>query len=1094
VAGDDEIEITATLRDAISAAITPMDRRLAQLEERFDSLGHAAKKAGAETEAGLGKAEEATEDLGKAARRATPPVRELGDETLKAGAKARAGSPGLDAFARKADRVGMSSKRSGQMIVNSFKFAGVITGVFALAGGVSALGAGGAIAVGGLAPLVGVLGLVPPLLLAAKLGMWAFKLAAEEVEQPVTRIKNQFAQLGGQIAAGGLGAGLDYLADSLGDLSQLSGRGLAGVGAEIGGLARELGSMARSDRMLGQIEVIFIELRPVVRDLGRGVLYLTQAVMNLIQAALPATGQFAALFLKIAQGLANWTQEVLNNGKASMFFVYALNLLRRVTGVVVDVVIGLFNIFRIAAGYSDDFGLSIENLAWKFRLWTRSAEGQQRIAQYFQDSLPALREIGLLLGMAASGLAHLGANQNVAPLLAQIRTEFAPALGELITKLSGQGGLGPSLISAATALVQLFAALDFSGLTAFIIAIAQLAQGITWIATNVPGANIVISMLLTSMLGFKLLAPVFSLIGKGASAFSWVYGAINGIKGLTKAQVIFKAVVFQLGTIFRVVGAGIIAVIRAIGIAFMTNPVGFIIGAIILLVMLLWFKCEWFRNAVTAAWEWIAKAAGIAWDWIVKAVGVAIDWIVDKSIWLWNNGLKPAWEIISTGVRIYVMVWVAIVKFVVSVIATVVMWLWENVIKPVWGFISAAAEISWNVIKFIVQTAVFFIALHVAALAWLLEKIWNGIAAAGKWVWETILGPAVEWFVNFVKGSIQKISADWNVLVEFLKSIWNGFTGALGVAIDWISTKWNWLMGILGAAWNFFYVAILKPKIDWITQAWGTFTLGLGIAWDILTTALGERWNSFTSFIGELIEKIKSLWQSGTSWLRDFFSPVGDAIGRIWNDIGTAAEKAADVVKGAWNGVVGIVKGAWNALAGAWNNIPSVSVPDWVPGMGGKSFSLPKLPMLWHGGEVAGGGRAIVGEHGPEPLVKGGRVVGMLGLNGPETASIPRGGYVVPNLSTLSALPGLTKTLPAGVAAAVARSVPGYAGALSGGGSRDSGLKKSIDTLARAVSGQMPPVRVEGKGDTAKEVYEAWKKFRRDEDAKGNYSYSAGRG
>lgn len=1092
MAGDDEIEITATLRDAISAAVTPMNRRLDEFEERLNSVGRAAKKAGSESEAGLGKAEESTEDLGKASRRAIPPVRELGDETLKSGAKARAGSAGLDAFAKKADKMGLSSKRSGKMIVNSFKFAGLITGVFALAGGVSALGAGGAIAVGGLAPLVGVLGLVPPLLLAAKLSMWAFKLTAEQLEQPITRIKNQFAQLGDQVAAGGLRSGMDFLADSLEDLAQLSGVGLSGIGAEIGGLARELGGIARSQRFLGQVEIIFLELRPVVRDLGRGVLYLAQAMMNLIQAALPATIQFAGLFLHIAKGFANWTQAVLDNGKASQFFVYALNLLRRVTGVIVDVLIGLFNIFRIAAGYSDEFGLSIENLAWKFRQWTASAEGQQRISQYFQDSLPALREMGLLLGMIAGGLGKLGANQNVAPLLAQIRTEFAPALGELVTKLSGQGGLGPALISAATALVQLFASLDFSGLTAFMVAIAQLAQGITWVATNVPGANIVISALLTSMLGFKLLGPVFSMLGGGAKAFSWVYGAINGVKGLTKAQVIFKAVVFQLGTIFRVVGAGIIAVIRMIGIAFMANPVGFIIGAIILLVMLLWFKCEWFRDAVTAAWEWIAKAAGVAWKWIVNAVGVAIDWIVEKSMWLWNNGLKPAWEIISNGVRIYIMVWMTIIKAVVTAISVVLMWLWNNVIKPVWELISTAAGVAWSIIKFIVQTAVFFIAVQVKAIAFVMEAIWNGIVAGAKWAWETILAPVIEWFVNFFKGSIKKISDDWNSIVTFLTTVWVTFRTALGVAIEWISGKWNWLMNIISMAWNSLYMIYIKPKIDWLTGVWSTLTTGLGIAWDVMTNLLSERWNAFTGVIGEIIEKIKSLWQDGTTWIRDFFSPIGDAISRIWSGISDAASKAADLVKGAWGKAIDVVKGAWNAIASGWNAAPTVTVPDWVPGMGGKTFSLPKLPMLWHGGEVAGGGRAIVGEQGPEPLVKGGRVIGMLGLNGPETASIPNGGYVVPNLSTLNSLPGLTKTLPAGVAAAVARSVPGYAGALSGGKARDDGLKRAVDKLARAVAGQMPPVSVKGTGDTEKDVFEAWKKFRREEDAKGRYGYKAG--
>lgn len=1091
---EDHIELSASLNESIAAALVPVNRRLDQFEERLEGVGRAARKAGDDAGRGLGKAEESTEDLGKASRRAEPPVRKLGDETLKTGTKARAGSEGLDAFAQKASKAGLSSRRSGRMIMNSFKFAGLITGLFAAAGGVSALGAGGVIAVGGLSPLVGVLGLVPPLLLAVKLGMWATKLAAEQLEQPVTRIKNQFAQLGEQIAAGGLRSGLDYFADSLVGLSQLSGRGLAGIGAEIGGIARETGDFVRSARFLGQAEIIFIELRPVVRDLGRGVLYLAQALMNLIQAALPAANQFAALFADIAKSLANWTQATLESGKASQFFVNSLNLLRRVTGVIVDFLIGLFNVFRIGAGYATEFGLSIEDMAYKFRLWTASAEGQQRINQYFQQSLPALREMGLLLGMIVGGLAKLGANQNVAPLLAQIRTEFAPALGELVAKLSGQGGLGPALISAATALVQLFASLDFSGLTAFMIAIAQLAQGITWLATNVPGANFVLSALLTSMLGFKILGPVFSLIGGGAKAFSWVFGALRGVQGLTMAQMVFKSVVLQLWLAFKMVGAGIVAVIRMIGIAFMANPVGFVIGVIIGLIMLLWFKCEWFRDLVMTVWNAIARAAIVAWEWIVNAVKVAVDWIVEKAMWLWDNGLKPVWEIISTGVRLYIMAWVIYIKIVIAVISTVVMWLWENVIKPVWSAISAGAEIAWNVIKFIVQTVVFLIALYVTVMAKIIETVWNVIATTGRWVWENVLAPVVQWFVEIFTTAVGWIGSKWDQLVLGLKIAWALFQYGLGIVIDWISEKWNWLTDLIGRVWNAMYSMFIQPVIDTIRSAWENFTLGMQIIWGAVSGWIGDKWNWLSERVGSVIESIKGLWDRGMSWLRDFFQPIGDKIGGIWQGISDAADKAAGIVKGAWNSVKDVVKGAWNAIANTWNGIPSITVPDWVPGMGGKTFSLPKLPMLWHGGELAGGGKAIVGEHGPEPLVKGGQVVGMLGRNGPEVASIPRGGYVVPNLSTLNALPGLTKTLPAGVAAAVARSVPGYAGALRGRATRDDGLKRSVDRLARAVAGQVPPVHVHGSGDVAEDVRKAWKKFKREEDAKGRYGYTAGRG
>jgi hypothetical protein len=337
-----------------------------------------------------------------------------------------------------------------------------------------------------LAPMVGVLAAVPTLLLAAKLSMLAFTLAAAQLEPTLTRIKNQFTELGPVIAKGGLQKGLDYFANSLGGLAKLTGGGLAGLGAEIGNAARATGDVVKSRPFLDQVSAIFVGLRPVVRDVAMGLLALARALLNVVQASLPMVQDMAVTFRMAAEGLQTWTAEQLANGRMAAWLTKAWTIFTRTIGVIVDILIGLFNIFRAGAGYAGDMGTSIERAAYKFRLWTGSAEGQARINQYFQDSLPALREMGKLLGMAVGGLAKLGTNQNVAPLLSQIRTEFAPALGDLVGKLSGQGGLGPALISAATAFVQFFAALNFSGLTLFVQALGALVQGIVWIMQNVP--------------------------------------------------------------------------------------------------------------------------------------------------------------------------------------------------------------------------------------------------------------------------------------------------------------------------------------------------------------------------------------------------------------------------------------------------------------------------------------------------------------------------------------------------------------------------------------------------------------------------------
>lgn len=70
--------------------------------------------------------------------------------------------------------------------------------------------------------------------------------------------------------------------------------------------------------------------------------------------------------------------------------------------------------------------------------------------------------------------------------------------------------------------------------------------------------------------------------------------------------------------------------------------------------------------------------------------------------------------------------------------------------------------------------------------------------------------------------------------------------------------------------------------------------------------------------------------------------------------------------------IVGAFKAAFNTVARLWNNTVgqlSFEIPDWVPGLGGKGFSVPSIPMLAEGGIVTGPTLAMIGEAGPEAVI-----------------------------------------------------------------------------------------------------------------------------
>jgi hypothetical protein len=67
-----------------------------------------------------------------------------------------------------------------------------------------------------------------------------------------------------------------------------------------------------------------------------------------------------------------------------------------------------------------------------------------------------------------------------------------------------------------------------------------------------------------------------------------------------------------------------------------------------------------------------------------------------------------------------------------------------------------------------------------------------------------------------------------------------------------------------------------------------------------------------------------------------------------------------------------IFKTVFNGIATIWNNTIgkfSFTVPSWVPGIGGKGFSMPDIPMLAAGGIVTGPTLAMIGERGPEAVI-----------------------------------------------------------------------------------------------------------------------------
>lgn len=1045
------------MSDEISAALDRIEQRLAEVERKLGEVGASGRTMGDGVDAGAGKAKRAIDGAGRAAETASPKIKKAGDEAEKAGAKAGLGSKGFKEFADKVEKAGKKSTDFA-LITSTIRWGLIGTGIYAALGAISALGAGSVVAVAHLAPLLLNLLNLAPAGLAAAAAMSVLKLTASQLAWPLSQIKNEFKQLSIQVAGGGLQDGVQSLANDLQPLVNVIGDGLTMIGADMGSAATRLGQFARQGTTLNSVRQIFNGLSPIVSHTLNAILTMLPAILELIKSILPVTDKMAASFDHAATTLSNWIQKESASGSITKWMTGAWLGLHNAGTALWNLLVALFNIFRDAFNASQNLGGGIVALTQRFRDWTSSVNGQASIQQYFAAAMPVLRDLGTLLASVLRMIAHIASGANIGPLLQVINSQFIPALGMLLNHLTAVGGFGPMIITLAANLATIFSGIGFSGLSFVLHALVTISNWIIWLQKNVPAANTVISLLLLTFLGFKLVTPILQGVGAALQLMTKIPAIIAGISSAIETMGIVGLYAMDA------LSAGVEAVGVAIDAAFVSTPIGWIVLAIIAviaIVVLLWTKCAWFRDAVKAVWNAIKVAALAVWH----ALQIA-----------WNATINALVVAAKAVARFFEAIWHGIVS-----VATTI---WNGLVvawKFVWGLISAYIKIYIDVIKFIIQTAVYIIVAIITLIAIIVKAVWDVIAAGARWLWTTILQPIFTLIGNIATSTWQGISAIaqwcWNIIVAGAQWLWTTILQPIFMLIGtvasavWtgISTAAQWCWNLIVAGANAVWNGFLHPIFSFIGS------VGSAV-WKVIVSAAQWAWDI-----------IKSVWSAVAGFFGGIWSGVEAGAKAVWGGIGDVISGVGKVVSGVWNAITNAVKAVWNFIANGWNSIPDIHVPDWVPVIGGDTFGLPKLPTLYHGGPTPGG-PALVGEHGPELLVRNNTITQVLGARGPQIAELPTGGYVVPNLRTIAA--GLARPLPASVAATVAR-----AAERPPSGGADRVLHRALAELAAALREQKPPISVAPGADHVRDqVLEALRDRDRETRAASRYTYVAGRG
>ena len=221
--------------------------------------------------------------------------------------------------------------------------------------------------------------------------------------------------------------------------------------------------------------------------------------------------------------------------------------------------------------------------------------------------------------------------------------------------------------------------------------------------------------------------------------------------------------------------------------------------------------------------------------------------------------------------------------------------------------------------------------------------------------------------VALVATAIESIAQPFIWLFQNWQTVWNNICG-------FISTIWNMIVGVVTAYINTMnaiisaivntIMAVISPIVNWINdniiQPIANFFSGL--------------WNGIVQGVSGFIQGVMNVISPITNWINsNIIQPVSRFFAGLWNGIVQGVNGLAAGIKTVFSSIVGIIKAPINAVIGGINSIfrtlNGVTVPSWVPGLGGAHPTFPMFPMLAKGGVVDSATMAIIGESGKEAVM-----------------------------------------------------------------------------------------------------------------------------
>ena len=219
-----------------------------------------------------------------------------------------------------------------------------------------------------------------------------------------------------------------------------------------------------------------------------------------------------------------------------------------------------------------------------------------------------------------------------------------------------------------------------------------------------------------------------------------------------------------------------------------------------------------------------------------------------------------------------------------------------------------------------------------------------------------VLWNKCDWFREAWISLWEKIEAAFGFFVDLFKFQIEVIKIVFEALKDFFSEKWEVIKGIFSAVGGWFkdtFGPLFSGAMDGIKVIFGAVKDYISNQWELIKSV-------FSGIINFVKDVFRGDWSAAWEDIKGIFKS-------IWDSFEEIAKKPLNAVIGLVNGLIGGI----NTMIGGLNSI-EITVPDWVPKVGGNSvgFKLPyvnDVPYLAKGG-ILSQGSAVVGEAGAELL------------------------------------------------------------------------------------------------------------------------------